>query len=423
MTRPARAGYSAFAFLLFFAAACLAQIGTTSLAGVVTDRSGAAVPGAAITLVNPSQGTERKAVTNNSGEYRFLSVPPGTYNLTVEKQGFQTAHQNNLALLVNNPATSNIALEVGSVTEQVEVTSQAAAINTTDASLGNAIGEHQIKQLPLESRNVPDLLSLQAGVVYTGNRPDIDTGIDTRSGSVNGARSDQSNVTLDGIAVNDKGGHAFTSVLPVTLDSVQEFRVTTTNYNADQGSTSGAQVALVTKSGTNSFHGSAYEYNRNTYTSANDYFVKAAQIDNCLGNGTPLSDPSCNKAPKLIRNIFGGSLGGPIKKDRFYFFGNFEATRRAEAQSQTDVVPSATMRDGIIQYLCADATNPSCQGGSVTGLSGKSYTVQPGYYALSPGTIAGMDPLHIGPNQPVLQYLNTWPAPNSSACGDGFNYA
>jgi len=152
---------------------------------------------------------------------------------------------------------------------------------------------------------------------------------------------------------NDINGAAFTSVLPVTLDSVQEFRVTTSNYNADQGGSSGAQVALVTKSGTNDIHGSAYEYNRNTATSANDYFVKASQIDTCLSNGISLSEKQCNQAPKLIRNIFGGSVGGPIKKDRLFLFLNYEGTRRSEAQSVTDVVPSNTLRDGIMQYLCA----------------------------------------------------------------------
>src|SRR5205085_4353287 len=128
---------------------------------------------------------------------------------------------------------------------------------------------------------------------------DVDKKLDTRSGAVNGAHSDQSNVTLDGVDVNDQvNGYAFTSVLPVTLDSVQEFRVTTTNSNSDAGFSSGAQVALVTKSGTNNFHGSAYEYHRNTYTSANDYFIKQSE----LSNGSP------NDPPKLIRNIFGGSL-------------------------------------------------------------------------------------------------------------------
>src|SRR5262249_2898850 len=154
----------------------------------------------------------------------------------------------------------------------------------------------------MEGRNVPDLLSLQAGVAYTGNRPDVNRDTDTRSGAVNGARSDQSNVTLDGVDVNDQvKGSGFTSVLPVTLESVQEFRVTTADANADQGRSSGAQVALVTKSGTNFFHGSLYEYMRNTFTSANDYFVKTAE----------LSNGEANVPPKLIRNIFGGSVGGP----------------------------------------------------------------------------------------------------------------
>ena len=302
-----------------------------------------------------------------------------------------------------------MTLEIGSSAQTVEVSGTAQTINTIDASLGNAFNENQVKQLPLEGRNVPDLLSLQPGVAYTGNRTDVPTS-DTRSGAVNGARSDQSNVTVDGIGANDEGGKAFTSVLPVTLDSVQEFRVTTTNYNADQGSSSGAQVALVTKSGTNNFHGSLYEYTRNTYTSANDYFVKAAQLDGGLPN-TP---------PKLIRNIFGGSLGGPIIKDRLYFFTNYEGTRRAEAVSQTVQVPTNTLRDGIIQYLCADPS--TCPGGTVTGISGKSYPVAAGYQALSPSQLTAIDPLHLGPNAPVVQYLNTWPNPNCNNTGDGVNY-
>jgi hypothetical protein len=148
-----------------------------------------------------------------------------------------------LQLLVNTPATANIQLKIGPSTEQVTVTGAAPALNMVDASLGNSFDRTQVTQIPLEGRNVPDLLSLQAGVAYTGNRTDIDKDQDTRSGAVNGARSDQSNITLDGVDVNDQStGYAFTSVLPVTLDSVQEFRVTTTNYNADQGGGSGAEV-------------------------------------------------------------------------------------------------------------------------------------------------------------------------------------
>jgi hypothetical protein len=419
-------------FLLFCLTPGFAQTGTTSLRGTVNDETGAVIVGANVKISNSQTGFERSTTSGSAGEYEFLALPPGLYALTVEKQSFQRYVHTNLDLLVNLPATQNVTLHVGSVSQTVEVSAVAVALNTTDASVGNAFSENEVKQLPLEGRNVPDLLSLQPGVAYAGNRTDVPTW-DTRNGAVNGARSDQSNVTVDGVESNDINGAAFTSVLPVTLDSVQEFRVTTSNYNADQGGSSGAQVALVTKSGTNDIHGSAYEYNRNTATSANDYFVKASQIDTCLSNGISLSEKQCNQAPKLIRNIFGGSVGGPIKKDRLFLFLNYEGTRRSEAQSVTDVVPSNTLRDGIMQYLCAPLLDANgnviktaaqvCPGGSVTGLSGKSYTVQPTYNALSPTQITAMDPLHLGPNTAILQYLNTWPTSNSSACGDGYNYA
>jgi len=396
-----------------------AQIGTTSLHGSVVDKSGAAIVGAKVTLTNEALGLHRESTSSGSGAYEFPSLPPGRYSLIVEMSGFRKFEQKDIELNVNVPVTQNITLDVGSATETVEVSAQAVTLNTSDASIGNAFNENQVKQLPLEGRNVPDLLSLQPGVAYTNNRPDVPTW-DTRNGAVNGARSDQANVTVDGVAVNAEGGQAFTSVLPVTLDSVQEFRVTTSNYNADQGSSSGAQVAMVTKSGTNQFHGSAYEYNRNTYTSANDFFVKNGQIQTCLDNGTPLSDKSCNNPPKLIRNIFGGSLGGPIKKDRLYFFLNYEGARRSEATSETVQVPSPTMKDGIIQYQCED---PSlCPGGTVTGLSGNSYPVQSGFNALSPTRLTAMDPLHVGPSSVMTSYLNTWPAPNCNNTGDGVNY-
>lgn len=403
--------------MVFGAASAWSQVGTTSVRGTVTDKSGAAVSGAHVTLANPALSLQREANTTAAGEYEFLALPPGTYGLSVTATGFRKYELNGLQLLVNNPATQNVAMEIGTTVQTVEVSASAETLNTTDASLGNAFNENQVKELPLEGRNVPDLLTLQAGVVYIGNNPGIDTNADTRSGAVNGARSDQSNVTLDGIPVNNRAGNAFTSVLPVTLDSVQEFRVTTSNYNADQGGTGGAQVSLVTKSGTNEFHGSAYEYTRNTYTSANDYFNKQAE----LASGSP------NTPPKLIRNIFGASVGGPIKKDRLFLFLNYEGTRRAEAQVQTTTVPSDTLRDGIVQYPCAgtatETPTQQCPGMTVQGLSGKSYTVAAGNYGLDPNTIKMMDPLHAGVNTPIQTWLNSgyWPHSNSGAVGDGLN--
>ncbi|HMK30264.1 MAG TPA: carboxypeptidase-like regulatory domain-containing protein, partial [Terriglobales bacterium] len=350
-----------------------AQSGTTSLRGTITDPSQASVSGAKVTLANPERGFQRTTTTNATGAYEFLQLQPGTYHITVEMTGFRKAEQKQIELLVDTPSTLNIRLDVGATTETVEVTGEAPVINTTDASVGNAFSEAQVKSLPMEGRNVPDLLSLQAGVAYTGNRTDIDTTVDTRSGAVNGARSDQSNITLDGVDVNDNnGGDAFTSVLPITADSVQEFRVTTSNYNADEGRSSGAQVSLVTKSGTNKFHGAAYEYHRNTVTSANDYFVKGAQI----AAGEP------NQPLKLIRNIFGGAIGGPIIKDRLFFFANYEGARQREENSALRVVPSDTLRDGVMVYQCADTTQ--CAGMSVQGKSGQSYSIPAGFYGLSP---------------------------------------
>jgi len=396
--------------LVFAAIGAWAQTGTTSLHGVVTDKTGAVVVAAKITLANPAQGFTREASSGPTGEYEFLSLPPGTYVLTIESAGFRKFEQKNLQLLVNSPATANVSLEVGSTSQTIEVTAQTVALNTTDASLGNAFGENQLKSLPLEGDNITDLMSLQGGVTYLGNRTDVDRNVDTRGGAVNGARSDQSNVTLDGVDVNDQvNGDAFKSVLPVTTESLQEFRVTTTNANSDQGRSSGAQISLVTKSGTNSFHGSAYESHRNTYTSANDYFVKLSQ----LKTGQP------NVPPKLIRNIFGGSLGGPILKDRFFFFVNYEGARQREESSVLRIVPSDSLRAGSIRYVC-NGSDPLCS----TSNPNVSVANNPlGLVAtLTPGQIQSMDPLRIGANQVMLKYFNSFPEPNDLSQGDTLNF-
>lgn len=417
---PVRSFRTIAALFAVLSSTAFAQTGTTSIRGTVLDRSGAAIAGAKVTISNSAEAIKRETETNASGDYSFLALTPGNYTLSVEKPGFRPYLQTGLELLVNVPATSNVKLEVGTALENVDVSAEAATVNTTDASLGNAFGETQVKELPLESRNVPDLLSLQAGVLYTGNSPDIDTSVDTRSGAVNGARSDQSNVTVDGIPANNKGANAFTSVLPVTLDSVQEFRVTTTNYGADQGTSSAAQVALITKSGSNNFHGSVYEYNRNSAFSANDFFIKAAEV----GSGSP------NKPLALNRNIFGASLGGPIIKNRFYFFLNYEGYRSAEAADEERLVPTAAYKNGVVQYLCLETTSGQlntgqCPGNSVTA-NGATYTAPPGYEAVSPATLTAWDGTSLGPHGPdpvVEQFYASYPLPNDFTAGDGFNTA
>jgi Carboxypeptidase regulatory-like domain len=398
-----------FAMLAFLVALVTAQ-STSQLNGSVTDSSAATVAGAKITLTDPATGLQRSTTSNGAGLYQFLDVPPGDYRLEASATGFAPYLAAKVTLVVKTPATVHIQLRVAGVAQLITVEGQAPLINRTDASLGNVVEENQIDELPIADRNVVQLLSLQPGVAYLGNQVDADT--DTRSGAVNGLRSDQSNVTLDGIGVNDQNnGYAFTSVLNVPPDSVQEFRVTTANANADSGYSSGAQVALVTKSGTNNFHGSAYEYNRNTIFSANDPFLKESQI----------TSGESNTAPKLLRNVFGATFGGPVKKNRLFFFANYEGRRDAQGTSVLRDVPSASLRAGDLVYLCQTLSDGSldtatCPGGTVNGISG----VQPGYYALGPTQIKAMDPLGIGPSSGIEGILNQYPASNEDA-GDGLN--
>ncbi len=405
---------------MWLAAAGIAagQGSSSSLQGTVTDPSGSAIAGAKIVLANDESRIERSTETDARGEYRLLALPPGTYRLAVNSKGFSQYVQTGLQLLVNTPATVNVQLKVGATTENITVTSEAPALNAVDASLGNSFGETQVKEVPIEARNVPELLSLQAGVTYTGHRLDLQDPSykdqDTRSGAVNGARSDQSNITLDGVDVNDQAnGYAFTSVLPTTVDSVQEFRVTTSNYNADQGTGSGAQVALVTKSGTNQFHGSLYEYLRNTVTSANDYFVSASESR--LGQA--------NKPDKLNYNIFGASVGGPIWKDRLFFFANYEGTRQRQEISTVRAIPTSSSTAGA-QTMCNGYI-------SYADVNGGTTVIPP----TGPQSLQTLDPLGLGVNSAVLDLTNHSSGyfdktfctgqflTNDPSVGDGLNYS
>ncbi len=384
---------------------------TTSLHGTVTDPSGAAVTGAKVTLTETATGTVHSTVTNSSGAYSFPAVIPGTYDLTVTATGFQTYKQPGLELRVSLPATSDVQMKVGSVSQTVEVSGHAPLLNTTNATLGNTMGTQSIVNLPMRAESMPLLLSFQPGVVFNGQKA-LESNYDTRAGSVNGDRSDQNNITLDGVSNNFAfEGYAFNGVLPTTPFSTQEFRVTTSNYGATQGFSSGAQITMVTKSGTNQFHGNLYEFNRNTIGEANDWFLKQSQVE----NGQP------NRPTKLVRNVFGADLGGPFVHNKAFFFFNYEGHRISQGASALRIIPSMTLRDGIIQYQCK--TTSACPGGSVTGVSGKSYSVAPGSYALGPHELAQMDPLGIGPSQVALKYFDTYPHPNTANVLDAPNYA
>jgi hypothetical protein len=330
------------------AASVFAQAGGTTIRGTVKDPQGNLVAGATVTITDPAKNFTRTQQTNDEGGYVFTAIPPGTYKLDVSAPGFKTASASGLEALVDTPSVRDVQLEIGAVSETVDVTSTAeAAINTSDASLGNSFERKRIVELPLNANNVVGLLSLQPGV--------------TRSGFVNGGRADQSNITLDGVDVNEQQDgldvitdEAFASVLRVTRDSLQEFRVTTTNPNAEQGRSSGAQVSLVTRSGSNNWHGSLFEIHRNTVTNANDFFNNAAGVER----------------PQLLRNIFGGSIGGPIKRDRAFFFFTYEGFREATATSVVREVPLPTLGQGIVRYRTeSGASDPGCPAGTPAGVN------------------------------------------------------
>jgi hypothetical protein len=384
-------------FLAIGVLPCRAQNSMSSLHGRVTDPTSAAVAGAHVTIEDKAKGNKQERVTSEQGEYSFPQVLPGTYTITVTATGFGS--QNKLAeLLVNLPATVDFALSIHEVSETVNVSGTVATLNTTDATIGNAVDNQEIQALPMEGRNVPDLLSLQPGVLYLGRN--VNSITDSRSGTVNGARSDQSNITLDGVDNNDQlSGRAFFGVLRSTLDSVEEFRVTTSNSNADSGRSSGAQISLVTKSGTNSFHGSAYEFNRTNFGLANDWFNKQAEGE----SGEP------NTPGQLIRNTYGATLGGPIKKNKLFFFLNYEGQHTQESSEQFREVPTDSLKSGNVKYIDLNDVTQT----------------------LTPAQIAHMDPncsgngtcpWGAGVNPNATQYYTGYPEPNGTLFGDGLNF-
>jgi len=408
-------------FALFTAPLAFAQSATTSLAGTVFDAAGAVVPGAKLELSNAATGFNRTVLTDGQGGYQFLQVPPSTYELTVTAAGFATVKRSNVVLQVASPATLNLNLKVTGSSVVVDVTGEAPAVNTQDATLGNNFNSRQLVDLPAEDRDPVAILSLQPGVTYLGRKTNAQQDYDTRSGAVNGARSDQTNVTLDGLDNNDQlTGYSFEGALRVTLDSLQEFRVTTGNYDAESGRSSGAQVNLVTKSGTNGFHGSVYEYHRPTFTTANDWFYKRAE----LSQGLP------NIPGKVLRNTFGATLGGPVKKDRLFFFSAYEGFRGAENVQQNRTVPSDLLRKGFIQYFCDPTADPNCkESNTQVQVNGNVAQLTPDQFAsLDQGCVANNAcPLGPGANPLIAPsdgsgIFGLYPHPNSTAGGDGLNY-
>jgi hypothetical protein len=391
---------------LLAAQLAFAQAGTAGLSGTVKDAQGAVVPGATVTATNQSLGTARTTTSNAEGAYSIPGLQPGEYTVKVELTGFRTFVHEKVELRVDTVTTVDAALTLGSLSETVTVSEATPIVNTTDASVGNTMSHETIERLPVEGRNVVHLLSLQPGAVFIPTTNANTT--DPRYGAVAGSRADQQNVTLDGIDVNDAQLQAaYTSAVRMTQEALQEFKVSTSNYGADAGRSSGAQVSLVTRSGTNQYDGSAYGFIRRTQQSSNEYFLKLTQLQSGQ-KSTP---------PKLDKNIFGGALGGPLRRNRTFFFGNYEGLQENSERPVTRSVPSDSLRDGVLMYLCANAGE--CPGGSVQGFS-SSHPVKAGWYGLSPAQVAAIDPLGIGPNRAASEYFKKFPSPNAPGL-DGVN--
>ncbi|HEY1759454.1 MAG TPA: carboxypeptidase-like regulatory domain-containing protein [Bryobacteraceae bacterium] len=371
-----KCGWIALALLLSLALtpALFAQ-DTASITGNVTDASGAVIPDVKVTLTNPATGVSYQAVSNAEGSYTINEVRPGPgYSATFSHQGFNSVVVNAMYLNVGVTRTQNAVLNIGNVvtTVAVSASSQDVTLDTSDATVGNSFQVEFLNELPIANRDSPAALFTQ--------QPGI-----TLDGAVTGARVDQDNVTLDGLDVNDNETGQFGAIVAhAPVDSVQEFRGTTAGELASAGEGGGGQFELVTRSGSNKFHGNVEEYHRDTDLEANDWF------NNNAGVGRP----------PLIRNQFGGTVGGPILTDKLFFFFNYEGRRDTLSNLVTRTVPMDNFRSGTLSYVDA---------------SGNIST-------LNSAQVAALDPAHIGFDPDLLSFVNKrYPVANDTSTGDQIN--
>src|SRR5256886_5063415 len=328
-----------------------AQGTTGRILGRVADPSGAVLGGVKVTLVNEGTSVSRDTKTNENGDYDFIEVPVGTYRLEFDLTGFKKNVRRGVSLDINQVITLNMAMQVGATQEVVDVTSEAPLGETTSTQLGAVVDDRTGSQLPLNARDTYQFLQLQPGVTSTvGSGNQIVYGSDKAgSVSVNGGRGRANNFSVNGGDANDQFVNLPT-VQP-SPDSIQEFRVLTNTFDAEYGRNSGSVVNVITKSGTNDLHGNVYEFFRNTKLNANPYCFTAV-------DGIP-----CDK-PQFNQNQFGGTFGGPIVKDRTFFFTSYEGRRiRQGIPSSLVFVPSASERPSATQPF-ADFSSESTFSGS-----------------------------------------------------------
>ena len=365
MTRKANMVLLAFLLLIAFAIVPLAtaQQTTASLSGFVRDQSGAILPNVEVSITQAETGVTRVVKTGADGHYFAPQLPIGEYRINVQAPGFQKQLIAGIRLQVGQQAVENVTLKVGQVTQEVQVSSEAPLVNTTSATLSGVVSTEQLNSLPLNGRDYMQLAKDQQGVLwYRSSATSQTTGIGARI-SVSGARDNQNLFLMDGTVINDVSNSTPGGASGTTLgvETIREFQILTNAYSAEYGRNGGGVVNVVTRSGTNAFHGTAYEFIRNSVFDAKDYF---------LTPGSPIQP--------FKRNQFGGMFGGPIKKNKTFFIANYEGLRERLGLTQTIRVPDANARNGIF-----------ATGGNVT-----------------------VSPL-------VKPYLDLYPMPNGKNFGDG----
>src|SRR5215475_4353529 len=324
---------------LVFSTCILVQGQSTygSITGSVTDPTGAAVAGAQVTLTNVGTAEKRTQATGADGLYSFVNLIPGEYKIDVEKQGFKHFARSNLVVQVNQSSKIDATLAVGQVSETVEVTSETPLLQAETSSLGQVVEQRKANELPLSGRNIYNLTAVAPSVVPQGNTTGTVVGknpFDFANYQIGGSFANQSAEYLDGQPLNI--GYINLPLLVPTQDSISEFKVQYNNLGPEWGKFSGGVINLSTKSGTNSWHGSAYEYLRNKVFNANEYFNKQQQ----LSTGTK------NEPPPFTQNQFGGTVGGPIIKDKTFAFFSYEGFRLRSGTVFSTNVPTADERTG-----------------------------------------------------------------------------
>lgn len=359
------------------------QVDTGTIAGTVRDSQGAAVGSATVTFVDVATGTTSKTQSSAAGEYASPPLRPSEYKVTAEAAGFKTEAQSGITLRVQDRLRIDFSMAVGAVSETVDVTSEAPVIQSETSSLGQVVASTQIVELPLNGRDYVQLATLSTGVVRTSSGTNGNTGGSSTGGQnsfvANGTRGTLNNFLLDGIDnnSNDNGG----LVLRTNVDAIQEFKIQTNSYSAEFGRSGGAVVNAITKSGTNNFHGGVFEFLRNSALDARDYF----------------EDPTTKKA-SFKQNQFGGTFGGPLIKNKLFFFGDYQGTRIRNPLTWVSKVPTLAERTGDFSA----AGEPTIYDPS-TGLP------FPGNKITS-----GIDPIS-------QAFMNLYPAPNQPSTG-GPNY-